>query len=785
MKRINIGITGSKLQAPEQCWEDLTLPSPWSEVIQILSPGTRPRSLQARALTNHDLLRSRRNLIVVAPTNSGKSLIGLLPLLETVSRGRRAVLLEPLRAIAREKADELTEIGEKLSSVLGRKLTVRITTGDYRLDDEDFATPPPENGELIIVTPERLDAILRNPDNNAWVESIGAVCVDEAHLISSPRRGPVLEYLLTTLLCQSDPPRLILLSASLGDVTQAQQWLAPCDVLSCTDRHPPLEREVWSFEEGEDMEQALVSFVQDTIACSEQSVLLFVYQTRTAERLAAMLDNRLALDGDRGMVLAYHAQMSRARREEVRTLYRSQGCRCLVTTTALGMGVNLPTSHAIVWESTFPGQGRLSVADLMQMMGRAGRGDRPGYAAVAVRAKDAWPATELAETLRQEVLPALVSTYRASGAARWSEADLTSIEPTASRVAAHLVRSPDTGITGQGLQTFFTRSLGGAVLAANVPSAVQWLTDPCRCLAYIDEFGYIRLTALGTYASRALLPLPVAAGYGQLLRDVMTIDPMDRLMATWRPLDHLILIHLLHDSLPALRPFSAKLADQVDGWMERHPSDVPMLFREWIQGQTGSSRSAELLGSLGVTRKQGGQHNPEEARKSAYLAAFRAIVLFERGHGKSTGEVARIWTVSTLEGVEERWRDDVLWLLSGLSQCLELRSFYFHLREGCVSDDERVFRVKRQLRTLRRQTLQLMGELQYCSPLGALLFQMRGAQIRTHGQNVGSQTIRRLEEAGVTSIAELVPMTVEDLMRIGIRPRFAQHIHNHMIRRRQ
>jgi hypothetical protein len=73
-----------------------------------------------------------------------------------------------------------------------------------------------------------------------------------------------------------------------------------------------------------------------------------------------------------------------------------------------------------------------------------------------------------------------------------------------------------------------------------------------------------------------------------------------------------------------------------------------------------------------------------------------------------------------------------------------------------------------------------MGELQYCSPLGALLFHIRGAQVPAHGQKVGSQTIRRLEEAGVTSIAKLVPMTVEDLMRIGIRPRFALQIRNHI-----
>jgi len=67
-----------------------------------------------------------------------------------------------------------------------------------------------------VATPERLEAILRNPDHAAWVDTIGAVCVDEAHLIANSRRGATLEYLITSFLCQPAPPRLFLLSATLA-----------------------------------------------------------------------------------------------------------------------------------------------------------------------------------------------------------------------------------------------------------------------------------------------------------------------------------------------------------------------------------------------------------------------------------------------------------------------------------------------------------------------------------------------------------------------------------------
>ena len=82
------------------------------------------------------LLSHRRNLIVSAPTNAGKSLVGTLALLDAVRQGKRAVLVEPLRALAQEKFEELDGLAPKLGRVLGKDFKVRIATGDYRLEQD-------------------------------------------------------------------------------------------------------------------------------------------------------------------------------------------------------------------------------------------------------------------------------------------------------------------------------------------------------------------------------------------------------------------------------------------------------------------------------------------------------------------------------------------------------------------------------------------------------------------------------------------------------------------------
>lgn len=789
MRRVDAGTSGAQPPATIPSWDELKLDDPWPGVVKALGTGRAPRPLQAEALLKHDVLGSRRNLLVSAPTNSGKSLVGTLVLLQAVGRGRRAVLLEPLRALAQEKAEELENASPRLSALLGCRLAVRLSTGDYRLEDETLADPPPSEGEIIVATPERMESILRKPEHATWLSTIGAVCVDEAHLVGAPRRGPVLEYLITSLLCAPTPPRLALLSATFGGATRALDWLAPCDLISSSLREPPLTREVFDLSRDEDASQVVCDFVAATLAGDEEaSVLVFVYQTRSAERLAEKLRERLA---EAGAALAYHSRMPRALRERVRGAFTDGECRCVVATTALALGVNLPATHVVIRDTTFPGSGRLSVADLVQMTGRAGRGDRAGHAVVIVRPADGWEADELAASLREERVPPLVSAFERNYADQRAGRDRTDDLNSSgwALVAAHLARHPDGGLTQEGLETFFARSLGGMKLAQEVRTALGWLADPSRALAHRKEDGRYILTTLGRAATRATLPPKVAAGYAGLLRDLLTIDPGDTLLSGWRPLDHLITLELLSDASPFFRPYGAKLAGQLRGWMETpREENASLLYREWIAGEPETSRAAELLGSLGLTRlgprKRSDKSDGGWAHNAAHLALLRAIIIYERGAGTSIEDLARRWSLTDLEGVEERWRDNLLWLLSGVAQILELPCFYYHLREECGAGRERVKRVKLILRRMRTQTFELREHLKYCSPLGSLLRSMRRTlHTKGNGQQVGAGTIRCLEAAGVRSLADLARLKPEDLVGLGVRRDFAMQI-QHYVRRR-
>lgn len=774
MQLIDCGISGSAIPLADQSWESLGLTTQWRNIAGILGGDFGPRSIQVKALGEARILESRRHLIVSAPTNAGKSLVGNMVLLDAVRQGGRAVLLEPLRALARERADELQSVQDRLGHTLGLDLQVTLTTGDYRLADEQFTAPPPASGQIVVATPERFDVILRIPEYRDWVKSITAVCVDEAHMISSSRRGPVLEYLITSLLCLPQPPRLVLLSATMGQVDKAQAWLSPCDVVTVQQRHPPLHKSVAILDADEDVETAIAAIAGSALSEIGNAVLIFVYQTRSAELLARALGERLP--GEAGVLgpLAYHAQMNAAQRESVRKAYLAGNCRCVVTTTALGMGVNLPATHVVVRDVTFPGEGRLPVTDILQMMGRAGRGNRVGHAVALVRSNDPWNASELVQQLKDEPLPELRSSFAITGSRnRWSE-DSTEITSVANLVAAQLARQ-ESGVSHESLRTFFSRSLGGGELAGSIGKALSWLTDTSRLLAFQNEQGLYQPTSLGIAATRSTLPLPMAAGVGQLVRDILQLDTDDSWLSRWSPLDQLTLLECLSDRPQNIRRFSQSMADQVDSWMEAQTGVASVIYRRWIRGDKSSSKADQLLGSLGLAMPS------DAARQHGYLAAFRSIILYERGRGVSVDDLERRWLIKNLDGVEEQWRDRLLWLLSALSRILETRCFYFCLKEHCGAGLERIRRVTKIFRTMQIQLFGLQEHLKYCSPLGSVLRSIR----RSQGAKIGPATIRRLEAAGITTLSSLAQFNVDQLVALGIRRPAALTIWTYLRRRSQ
>jgi hypothetical protein len=535
---------------------------------------------------------------------------------------------------------------------------------------------------------------------------------------------------------------------------------------------------VWSLEEADDVDTVLSQSISKTLSDPFASVLIFVYKRASANALATFVQKSLSIPAG-----AYHSGMTAEQRREIRHRFSDGRLRCVVTTSALAMGVNLPATHVFVRDTTFFGHGALGTDEILQMVGRAGRGDRDGHAVVLLRASDSWTGLELANALRTQDLPPLRSAFDPVFTKRSVPGHEDDSGVAAQAIASCLSRCGEKGLSLADLNLILGNSLAGPALTRRIEPALRWLEDPARVLAYCGEDQHHHLTVLGLRGVRSVLPLGYVSGLGQLVRDLMWLDPTDRLLSQWSALDHLLVMTLLSDRSPGLRRFSSKLAEQIDGWHEsRIHLDKSLLFREWIHGAEDSSRSDELFGSLGLCSnhrdKMASSHH-----KNSYLAMLGAILLDERSRGVPVVDLERRWGITGLEGMQESWRDTALWLLAGQAQIFELRTFYHHLVEHCEADRERVQRVKKQLRIIRHQTFDLMERIKYCSALGPLMRGVRGMLSSSTTQSVGPGTIKRLEEAGLQTFADVAALDVEAMVDLGVQRRYAKQIRAYVRRR--
>ncbi|MEM1611695.1 MAG: DEAD/DEAH box helicase, partial [Sulfolobales archaeon] len=106
-----------------------------------------------------------KNLVVSAPTASGKTLIAEIALVNSYLLGGIGIYTCPLKALANEKYLEFKDWEE----VLG--LRVGISTGDYDRSGDELGSY-----DIIITTYERLDSILRHRPK--WLSRVRVLVID-------------------------------------------------------------------------------------------------------------------------------------------------------------------------------------------------------------------------------------------------------------------------------------------------------------------------------------------------------------------------------------------------------------------------------------------------------------------------------------------------------------------------------------------------------------------------------------------------------------------------------
>ena len=300
------------------------------------------------------LLLEGRNLILVAPTGTGKTESAMLPvfdrLLETTGPGFKALYVTPLRSLNR---DILTRM-EWWCRELG--LSVGVRHGDTPQNERrKQALNPPD---LLITTPESLQAIFMGKRLREHLRHIRYVIIDEIHELADSKRGAQLAVGLERLAAYTGEFQRIGLSATVGNPDEIGRFLCGSRPFSLVEVPVANSLDISVRFAGED-------FAAQTRAVGKcldapGSTLVFVNTRVTAEALGHQLYPR-------GDVEVHHGSLSRDVRVDAEERFRMGEIRTLIATSSMELGIDIGhIEHVVQFGS--PRQ----VSRLVQRVGRAG-----------------------------------------------------------------------------------------------------------------------------------------------------------------------------------------------------------------------------------------------------------------------------------------------------------------------------------------------------------------------------------------------------------------------------
>ncbi|ACB37244.1 Holliday junction branch migration helicase [Betalipothrixvirus uzonense] len=319
---------------------------------------------QKKAL--NEFIMTDKNLLISAPTGTGKSFLAMLMAMETKARVMYTV---PLRALALQLNDDFHNKVAPL--VNGYADSIALTSEVYEEDPENLSE------RVIFTTYEKADAVFRR--HYGWADRIETLIIDEIHNIGDKERGRAIENLIAYAM--NEGIRLVMMSATIPDINKIAE-ITDAEIIKTDERPIPLYKAIkignmLIFEDGDKIELK-EDFIKKMVR-KNKVVMIFTSTRKKAEELYLIYDKRFP-----GKVAFFHAGLSPDTKLRLLEETRQGKYNIIISTTALSQGVNFPF-YAVVFDDLklpiidygrFIGWKQITPIEFDQICGRAGR---PGY----------------------------------------------------------------------------------------------------------------------------------------------------------------------------------------------------------------------------------------------------------------------------------------------------------------------------------------------------------------------------------------------------------------------
>ncbi len=336
--------------------QPLKLEGTMSSFIKLLPFEPTNAQLKAMEEIRRNLAGERlMNRLLQGDVGSGKTAVALYSMYAAMKNGKQAALMAPTEILAAQHYTTLCEI-------FGAE-NVAYLKGGMKKAEREAELARIADGTAKAVTGTH--ALLQG---DVEFHDLGMVITDEQHRFGVKQRAVIgAKGAADVLIMSATPIPRTLAMILYGDLS-----------VSCIDELPPGRKPVATRLVPEHKRQDMYKFIEEQAKAGQQAYIVCplvegsdsMDDVQGAVELYEELRKRLSVP-----VGLLHGQMSNAAKEKAAEAFRRGETGVLVATTVIEVGVDVPNATIMAIENA----DRFGLAQLHQLRGRVGRGDKRSY----------------------------------------------------------------------------------------------------------------------------------------------------------------------------------------------------------------------------------------------------------------------------------------------------------------------------------------------------------------------------------------------------------------------
>ncbi len=325
-----------------------------------------------------DALAEGKNIVVVTPTASGKTLCYNLPILDAIMKddSTRALYLFPTKALSQDQRSELEETCAALPSGVG----IFTYDGDT---PQDARKAIRSKGHIVLTNPDMLHAGIL-PHHTKWIrlfENLKYIVIDELHNyrgIFGSHLANVIRRLKRVANFYGSNPQFILCSATIANPAEVAEKMIEAPVVLIDNNGAPHGEKYFMFYNPPVVNEALGirrSYINESRRVASiflkngLQTIVFAQSRLTTEVLLTYLKDDIETDVTKqGLIRGYRGGYLPLKRREIEKGLRNGDILGVVSTNALELGIDIGSLDVAVLAG-YPG----TIASTWQRAGRAGR----------------------------------------------------------------------------------------------------------------------------------------------------------------------------------------------------------------------------------------------------------------------------------------------------------------------------------------------------------------------------------------------------------------------------